>query len=123
MNEPIINAHVFYWIDALSELGDIVAIVTLISCIFGLVMFIISTFNLFYDDDATSTMVWKGVKTMLTVTVISAVVSALIPSKKTMYTMWVGNYITPQNIEMVGESAVDIVDYIFEKVDELQEGR
>lgn len=45
----------------------------------------------------------------------------LIPSKETVYAMVVAKYVTPNNIEIVGGSVKDSIDYIFEKIDTLTE--
>lgn len=43
----------------------------------------------------------------------------LLPSRETMYTMFTLHYVTEDNIKMVGDSAQDVVDYIFNKVEEI----
>lgn len=62
------------------------------------------------------------IKTMKKIAVSFAIVIVLlvfIPSRETMYTMFTLHYVTEDNIKMVGDSAQDVVDYIFDKVEEL----
>jgi hypothetical protein len=48
-------------------------------------------------------------------------ICATIPSEKTMYAMLAASYITEENIDKAGNTVTDMVDYIFDKVDELQD--
>ena len=62
------------------------------------------------------------IKTMKKIAVSFAIVIVLlvfIPSRETMYTMFTLHYVTEDNIKMVGDSAQDVVDYIFDKVEEI----
>jgi hypothetical protein len=63
----------------------------------------------------------KGVKKSLIVFIASALFIVLIPSKETMYTMLVNQYITVDNIKTAGNTAKEIVDYIFDKVEGIKE--
>ena len=47
--------------------------------------------------------------------------AVLIPSKETCYQMIAATVVTPNNIEIVGETTTDIIDYIIESVDTLLE--
>ncbi len=46
--------------------------------------------------------------------------TAIIPSKETMYTMLVSNYVTYNNIEKASNVIKDSVDYIFDKLEDKQ---
>lgn len=61
-------------------------------------------------------------KRVLILFMIFAVITALIPSKQTMYTMLVTDQLTYENIDKLGDSAKDSVDYIFDKIEEVQNG-
>ena len=50
---------------------------------------------------------------------IVIILLTLLPSRETMYTMFTLHYVTEANIKMVGDSAQDVVDYIFNKVEEI----
>lgn len=47
--------------------------------------------------------------------------AVFIPSKETCYQMIAATVVTPNNIEIVGETTTDIIDYIIESVDTLLE--
>ena len=47
--------------------------------------------------------------------------SGLVPSQETCYQMMAANIVTPNNIEVVGDTATEIIDYIVDSVDKLLE--
>lgn len=53
------------------------------------------------------------------VSVISAVTFVITPSTETIYTMAVVNEITPDNIQAVGKTGKDVVDYITDQIDKV----
>lgn len=55
------------------------------------------------------------------VAVISLVVTCLVPTKETCYQMIAAHYLTYENVDAVGGQAKEVVDYIFDKVDEVTE--
>lgn len=61
----------------------------------------------------------KIMKKIVVSFVMVIVLLILLPSRETMYTMFALNYVTEDNIKMVGDSAQDVVDYIFDKVEEI----
>ena len=66
------------------------------------------------------------VKIMKKIAVFFAIVIVLLillPSRETMYTMFTLHYVTEDNIKMVGDSAQDVVDYIFDKVEEITDNK
>ena len=56
------------------------------------------------------------------IAVISLVVTCLVPSKETCYQMIAAHYLTYENVDAVGGQAKEVVDYIFDKVDEVSSG-
>ena len=50
---------------------------------------------------------------------ILMVLCNFLPSQKTVLTMMAVSQITPNNIEIVGDTGKDLVDYVMEKVDEI----
>lgn len=59
----------------------------------------------------------------LVIGIIFIMLGNLIPDEETCYRMMAASMITPNNIEMVGESTKNITDYIIESVDELLENK
>lgn len=55
------------------------------------------------------------------VAVVSLAICAFMPSKETCYQMIAAHYLTYENVDAVGGQAKEVVDYIFDKVDEVTE--
>lgn len=53
------------------------------------------------------------------VAVVSLAICAFMPSKETCYQMIAAHYLTYENVDAVGGQAKEVVDYIFDKVDEV----
>jgi uncharacterized membrane protein len=113
MNTPIINPLWIYLIDIANEL-DLLSMLAVGICVV-MVLVSIGMVSEGYKDYL------KLGKKALVFGVISLIVLIFTPSEDTMYKMLVTSYITPQNIEVTGETITDTVDYIFEKVEQLQE--
>lgn len=117
---PIINPWIFYLIDIGGSLGKLCVFMI----IFGMIFFIIYliAFGLTYFDGDLSekeeTIFLKWFKRLLTMIVIGFVGVVFIPSNKTMYTMLVAQTVTYENVESVGETIKDSVDYIIDKINE-----
>jgi cell shape-determining protein MreC len=63
----------------------------------------------------------KAFKKCTAALIISLIFSFLIPGEKTLYTMLVASYATTENIEMAGDTIISFVDYVAEKVDEMND--
>lgn len=55
------------------------------------------------------------------IAVVSLAICAFMPSKETCYQMIAAHYLTYDNVDAVGGQAKEVVDYIFDKVDEVTE--
>lgn len=141
--EPIINPWIIYVINMIDNFGPVIwivfsglAIVFVIYVIYLInVKDNISTYESKYkincalDSKSSKNQLEKYylqekycIKTMKKVVVCFAIVImllTLLPSRETMYTMFTLHYVTEDNIKMVGDSAQDVVDYIFDKVEEI----
>lgn len=53
------------------------------------------------------------------VSVISAVTFVITPSTETIYTMAVVKEITPDNIQAIGKTSKDVIDYITDQIDKV----
>lgn len=53
------------------------------------------------------------------IAVVSLAICAFMPSKETCYQMIAAHYMTYENVDAVGGQAKEVVDYIFDKVDEV----
>lgn len=103
--KPIISPWIIYFAsraDALGTLFLIVAIVAFAVCLIGF-------------DDLTK----NGFKLFISIGIISAILTILTPSTETVYTMVVANEITPDNIQIIGKTGKDVVDYITDQIDKV----
>lgn len=72
-----------------------------------------------YDTDGSVLTHKSFMKKCAIVSVISAVTFVITPSTETIYTMAVVNEITPDNIQAVGKTGKDVVDYITDQIDKV----
>lgn len=112
---PIIHPLWFYLFEVLTNLSTILLTVGIISAVFVIVFFI---------DLAIENAVDTAIKTLKKYIIFILVVfllNSLIPSKETCYTMMAASMVTPNNINTVGQTTEEIVDYIVDSVDQLLE--
>lgn len=103
--KPIISPWLIYFAsraDAVGTLFLIVAIVAFAICLIGF-------------DGLTK----NGFKLFISIGIISVILTVLIPTTETVYTMMVANEITPDNIQTIGKTGKDVVDYITEQIDKV----
>ena len=118
---PVISPLWFYLIGIgagaqvlLGVVGGVIAVIAGIALIIGTIEY--------YDYNHESTLkIIKISKKYFMIGLIIGFFAVLIPSKETCYQMIAATVVTPNNIEIVGETATDIVDYIIESVDTLLE--
>lgn len=113
MNQ-IISPWIFYLID-ISENIEICLNFVLTALVFITVIRFIMNFDL-KDDPICK----KKNKRYIIAMCIVLATTAIIPSKETMYTMLVSNYVTYDNIEKASNVIKDSVDYIFDKLEDKQ---
>lgn len=118
----IIPGYVFYLIDLFGSL-QVIAIITAIALAI-MVAVSVSLFTsecfIYGSDDEDAKKYMKLTKIGITALLVSCLTVAVIPSKTTMYTMLVNSYVTENNIEMAGNTAREVVDYIFDKLAEIK---
>lgn len=103
--EPIISPWMIYFAsraDAVGTLFLIVAIVAFGICLIGF-------------DDLTK----NGFKLFISIGIISMILTVLTPTTKTVYTMMIANEITSDNIQAIGKTGKDVVDYITDQIDKV----
>ena len=120
-NEPIIKPIWLYLVDVAYKFG----MVNMLVC--GICLLSLLGITLWYFIENS----WKReeeekkckriCKVLVIITLITGLLVSFIPSQKTMYSMLATNYVTPANIQYVGETAEDCIDYIFDKVEDLLE--
>lgn len=117
--EPIIRPLWIYLIDVVTGLEVafvIMAVLVGLAVCFGVIQMAFSTSS--YDRDEFE-FGKKIVKITLPIVLVCLLLIAAIPSQKTMYTMVIADQVTPANIQYVGNTVEDCVDYMFDKVDDL----
>lgn len=103
--KPIISPWLIYFAsraDAVGTLFLIVAIVAFVICFIGF-------------DNLTK----NGFKLFISIGIISMILTVLTPTTETVYTMMVANEITPDNIQAIGKTGKDVVDYITDQIDKV----
>lgn len=105
--KPIISPWLIYFASRADALGTLFMIVTFIAfgiCLIG-----------FFDECLTK----NGFKLFISIGIISAILTILIPTTETVYTMMVANEITPDNIQTIGKTGKDVVYYITDQIDKV----
>jgi hypothetical protein len=112
--KPIISPWTIYFASRADSL-KILAGCILICCIIAICIAFIEG-----DIDYGSVLTHKSfMKKCAIVSVISAVTLVITPSTETIYTMAVVNEITPDNIQTIGKTGKDVVDYIIDQIDKV----
>lgn len=112
--KPIISPCLIYFASRVDSL------MILAGCI--LVCCIIVIFIAFIEGDIEygSVLTHKSfMKKCAIASIISAVVLVITPSTETIYTMAVVKEITPDNIQAIGKTGKDVVDYITDQIDKI----
>lgn len=142
MNEPIISPWILYLIEVLNNfswMAWIVLVVSLIATYIFLCCFKEFERNLIdyeYRDKHYTADFSKEIYNMsknkklykrltilgLLIAVFSFLSLVFLPSEETCYKMLVADQLTYENVDKLGDSAKDTVDYIFDKIEEVQNG-
>lgn len=115
MNEPIISPWIFYVIGNLENFRELFInfsagffIITLIYCF---AYFIRSMVN----EELCFNKYILGI--LVIFTCLFSTLTKLVPDKETAYTMLVASMVTPENIQLAGETADTIITYTGDKTD------
>ena len=115
---PIIPTWIIYAIFVLDKLSIFCIILSIILVIAALCFFMFGYCDTYSDE---SLSIWiKRIKLALIGCFITAFLAILIPSKEVMYFMLANQFITVDNINMVGTGIKECIDYIFVKIGELK---
>lgn len=119
MTGPIISPFWIYLIQIASVFNTIVTTVTIVAGVITLFT-LISWFATAVEGDDT----YDCKKAALRMTIISicfACLSAFIPSRDTMIGMFAAQMISYENVDAIGDTAKESVDYIIDQIDKLLE--
>lgn len=112
--KPIVSPWTIYFASRADSL-KILAGCILIYCIIAICIAFIEG-----DIDYGSVLTHKSfMKKCAIVSVISAVTLVITPSTETIYTMAVVKEITPDNIQAIGKTGKDVIDYITDQIDKV----
>lgn len=112
--KPIVGPWTIYFASRADSL-KILAGCILICCIIAICIAFIEG-----DIDYGSVLTHKSfMKKCAIVSVISAVTLVITPSTETIYTMAVVKEITPDNIQAIGKTGKDVIDYITDQIDKV----
>lgn len=103
--KPIVSPWTIYFASRADSL-KILAGCILICCIIAICIAFVLTHKSF-------------MKKCAIVSVISAVTLVITPSTETIYTMAVVKEITPDNIQAIGKTGKDVIDYITDQIDKV----
>lgn len=125
MEGPIISPWLIYLINA--SLGIRISLIFIGSLLLVLAwsLYTNSDTNFVWSDSYKDQELSRKYKRTKNVTIAIAVLvlltAFLIPSKNTCYQMLAAHYMTYENVDALGGQAKEVVDYIFDKVDEVTE--
>lgn len=112
--KPIISPWLIYFASRVDSLM-ILAGCILVCCIIAICIAFIEG-----DIEYGSVLTHKSfMKKCAIASIISAVVLVITPSTETIYTMAVVKEITPDNIQAIGKTGKDVVDYITNQIDKV----
>lgn len=127
---PIISPWLIYLINVLSGL-KIFFIVTVVAAIFvgigSAICFLIVIGGPYYDKDDEKDQnkilnIKKCFKKSIVGLIISALLVVITPSKDTMYTMLALDNLTTDNIQAIGKTGKDVIDYVSDQIDKIVNG-
>ena len=118
---PIISPLWFYLIGIGADTRALLGVVGGTIAIAAGIVLIIGALEYYNYNDESTLKIIKISKKYFMIGLMIGFFAVLIPSKETCYQMIAATVVTPNNIEIVGETTTDIVDYIIESVDTLLE--
>ena len=119
--KPIINPWLVYLIDLFDNLKGILVVVLILLGGAAVVLSIIWFFSsMDYEQDEDPIVTCKKyLKKSVIWFCVSSLLFTVIPSKDTMYTMIVLDNVTTNNIQAIGKTGKDVVDYITDQIDKV----
>lgn len=116
--KPIISPWLIYLIDLVDKFQVIINI-ALVVLGFTIICLGIAwlLFSMDYDqDDSIIVICKKYLKKSIIWVVVSGLLFAVVPSKDTMYVMLTLDNVTTDNIQAIGKTGKDVVDYITDQI-------
>ena len=125
--KPIINPWSIYLINVLSGLKYffITTVVAVICIAAGIaIYFVVIISDYYYDEDDEKTKIKiSNIKKYFKKSIIGLIISSILvvatPSKDTMYTMLALDNLTTDNIQAIGKTGKDVIDYVSDQIDKI----
>lgn len=127
MNEPIIAPIFFYWLQLIDRIGIVAMSVFIMATSVAVILPIIMC--CFWSDSYSSGswQEWvdshpacvRWTKRCAVMSILSLVFIVFVPTKKTVVSMSVAKAVTPQNIESAKDTVKSGIDYMFDKIKDL----
>ena len=118
---PILSPFWFYLIGISDSLITLFLRIGGCALVVAIILGVIGGIEYTDGDRNAGCKILSYVKKFVIMGIITFSLAAIIPSEKTCYKMIAATVVTPNNIEMVGSTTTDIIDYIIESVDTLIE--
>lgn len=127
---PIISPWSIYLINVLSGLKNIFIAAVVAAIFIGIgsaIYFLTVIADPYYDEDDEKDQnkilnIKKCFKKSVVGLIISALLVVIAPSKDTMYTMLALDNLTTDNIQAIGKTGKDVIDYVSDQIDKIVNG-
>lgn len=127
---PIISPWSIYLINVLSGLKNIFIVAVAAAILVGIgnaIYFFIVIDDPYYNEDDEKCQnkilnIKKCFKKSVVGLIISALLVVIAPSKDTMYTMLALDNLTTDNIQAIGKTGKDVIDYVSDQIDKIVNG-
>lgn len=119
--KPIISPWLIYLINLFDDLKLLLIITLILLACITVGILIIWFFCIIdcYEDDNFIIKCKKYLKKSIVWLFVNSLLFITIPSKDTMYTMLVLDNVTSDNIQAIGKTGKDVVDYIVNQIDKI----
>lgn len=119
--KPIISPWLIYLIDLFDDLRELFGIASILLGCVAVVLSIIWLFSSmdYRQDEKPIVTCKKYLKKSVIWLCVSSLLFTVTPSKDTMYTMIVLDDVTTDNIQAIGKTGKDVVDYITDQIDKV----
>lgn len=126
MNEPIISPWIFYVADVIVMINvyvflSTIVVVGILLCCYLKRVDSMKEHSLYKGDDEDVKLWTYACSVFGKLLIILIVLNIFIPSRDTFYKMIVTSYVTPANIEMIGDNVDKIADKIVDKINKVKQ--
>ena len=117
----VINPIWIYLMDISGNLRDAAIGLSALGSIITVILGVVFAIEGEYLEDDVKEKIFKAAKALIITVVVSGIVSIFVPSEKTIVKMIIAKNVTYSNLEKAEDKVKDVVDYMFEKVDQAKD--